>query len=222
MAGIDNNQLKVRGKLFKATLYATNVYVYLVTKNSFVNNTGTALYAVNTRVHISHGAIIKFLNNIGDQGGAIFLADNSAIDFLGHNASVASPLMNVANNTALLGGAIYIQSLINIHEGTCFLIQPCNATFILSSNNATSGFGHDIFASTLEDCVQLYGGNAKTLFTHGQMGKFEFSLPTPPPVATAPVSLSINEKELIPYPGIPYIINYCIARKFVVLKFVAK
>ena len=201
MAGIDNNQQELRGKLFKATLYATDASVYFITKVSFVNNTGTALYAVNTRVHISHGAIIRFLNNIGDQGGAIFLADDSAIDFIEQNVS---PLINFSNNTALLGGAIYIQSLINIHEGTCFLFQPRNATFIFSNNKATSGFGHDIFASTLEDCVQLYGGNTTTLFTDGQMGKFEFLSPTPPPVATAPVSLSINEKQLVPYPGIPY------------------
>ena len=201
MAGIDINQLKVKGKLFKATLYATDAYVYFLTNILFANNTGTALYAVNTRVHISHGANIRFLNNTGDQGGAIFLADDSAIDFIEQNVST---LIYISNNRALLGGAIYIQSLINIHEGTCFLFQPHNVTFIFSNNNATSGFGHDIFASTLQDCVQLYGGNATTLFTDGQMGKFKFSLPTPPPVATAPVSLSINEKELVPYPGIPY------------------
>ena len=204
MAGIDIDQQELSGKLFKATLYATDAYVYFVMKILFANNTGTALYAVNTRVHISHGAIIRFLNNIGYQGGAIFLADDSAIDFIGHNASVASPLINFSNNTALLGGAIYIQSLINIHEGTCFLFQFRNVTFLFSNNNATSGFGHDIFASTLQNCVQLYGGNATTLFTDGQMGKFKFSSFTPPPVATAPVSLSINEKQLVPYPGIPY------------------
>ena len=203
MAGIDNNQLKVKGKLFRATLYATDAYVYFVTKISFVNNIGTALYAVNTRVHISHSAHIKFLNNIGDQGGAIFLADNSEIDFIGHK----SPLMNISNNTALIGGAIYIQSLINVHEGTCFLIQSRHVTFLFSNNNATGGFGHDIFASTLQDCVQLYGGTTTTLFKAGKMGKFEFSSWTPPPVATAPVSLSINEKELVPYPGIPYNMN---------------
>ena len=201
MAGIDINQLKVKGKLFKATLYATDAYVYLVTKNSFVNNTGTALYAVNTRVHLSHDAIIRFLNNIGDQGGAIFLADDSAIDFSRHKAS---PLINFSNNTALLGGAINIQSLINIHEGTCFLFQPPNATFIFSNNKATSGFGHDIFASTLQNCVQLYGGNTSSLFTDGKMGKFVFPSWTKLPVATAPVTLLINQEQLVPYPGIPF------------------
>ena len=201
IAGIDSNQQELRGKLFKATLYATDAFVYLIAKNSFANNTGTALYVVNSRVHISHGASIRFINNTGDQGGAIFLADDSAIDFIGQNEK---PLIHISNNKALVGGAIYIRSLINLHEGTCFFFQPQNVTFQFSNNNATSGFGHDIFASTLQDCIQLYGGNVSTIFTPSKMGKFEFSSPTPPPVATAPVKLSINEKELVPYPGIPY------------------
>ena len=121
-------------------------------------------------------------------------------------------MINISNNKALIGGAIYIQSLINIHEATCFISKHHeNDTFYFTNNNATSGFGHDIFASTLQDCVKFFGGNATTLFKAGKMGKFKFSSPTPLPVATAPVNLSINEKELVPYPGIPY--NVTITQK---------
>ena len=204
MAGIYNDQLKVKGKLFKATLYATDASVNLATNISFVNNTGTALYAVNSRIHLSHGAHIRFFNNTGDQGGAIFLADDSAIDFIGHNASVASPSINFSNNTALIGGAIYIQSPINLHEGPCFIFQTSNVKFQFSNNNATSGFGHDIFASTLQNCVQLYGGKTSSLFTDGKMGKFVFPSWTQLSVSTAPVTLLINQEQLVPYPGIPY------------------
>uniref|UniRef100_A0A1X7T525 Uncharacterized protein n=1 Tax=Amphimedon queenslandica TaxID=400682 RepID=A0A1X7T525_AMPQE len=201
MAGIDNNQQELRGKLFKATLCVADAFVELITKISFVNNTGTALYAVNSRVHISHGAHIKFYNNTGNQGGAIFLAEDSVMTFSKHSSSS----INISNNKALIGGAIYIQSLINIHEGTCFIFLPGdNVTFHFTNNIATSGFGHGIFAFTLQDCVKLYKENTWTLFTDNKMGKFEFSSWTPPPVATAPVKLSINEKELVPYPGIPY------------------
>ena len=201
MAGIDTNQQELRGKLFKATLYATDAYVFFLTKISFVNNTGTALYAVHSRLRLSHGAQIRFFNNTGDKGGAIFLAENSIINFAGPSVST---LINISNNKALFGGAVYIQSLINLHEGPCFIFRTSNVKFQFSNNNASSGFGHDIFASTLQNCVQLYGGNTSSLFTDSKMGKFEFSLWTPPPVATAPVTLLINEKELIPYPGIPY------------------
>ena len=204
IAGIGIYQKEFRGKLFKATLYATDTTVYLITKISFANNTGTALYAVNTRVHMTSHAHINFSNNTGDQGGAIFFADGSTIDY-NERTSNASSLINISNNKALIGGAIYVQSLINIHEATCFISKPLhNVTFYFTNNHATSEFGHDIFASTLQDCVKLYGGNATTLFKAGKMGKFKFSSWTPPPVATAPVTLSINEKELVPYPGIPY------------------
>uniref|UniRef100_A0A1X7SXY3 Right handed beta helix domain-containing protein n=1 Tax=Amphimedon queenslandica TaxID=400682 RepID=A0A1X7SXY3_AMPQE len=203
IAGIDKNEQELRGKLFKATLYATDAFVEFIDDHLFANNTGTALYAVNSRVYFSHHAHIKFSNNTGDQGGAIFLAEESVMTFSKHSSSS----INISNNKALIGGAIYIQSLINIHEGTCFISQPGdNVTFHFTNNIATSGYGHGIFASTLQDCVKLYKVNrsTQTLFTDGKMGKFEFSSRTPPPVATAPVKLSINEKELVPYPGIPY------------------
>ena len=203
IAGIGIYQQEFRGKLFKATLYATDAIVFLVTKISFANNIGTALYAVNTRVHVTRHAKINFTNNTGDQGGAIFFADGSTIDYNEHRSN-ASSLINLSNNKALIGGAIYIQSLINTHEGTCFISNHHNVTFHFTNNNATSGFGRDIFVSTLQDCVKLFGGNATTLFKAGEMGKFKFSSWTPPPVATAPVKLSIKEKELVPYPGIPY------------------
>uniref|UniRef100_A0A1X7TR68 Right handed beta helix domain-containing protein n=1 Tax=Amphimedon queenslandica TaxID=400682 RepID=A0A1X7TR68_AMPQE len=204
IAGIGIYQKEFRGKLFKATLYATDAIVFLVTKILFVNNTGTALYAVNTRVHMSSHAHINFSNNTGDQGGAIFFADGSTIDYDEHIPN-GSSLINISNNKALIGGAIYIQSLINIHEGTCFISNyHNNVTFYFTKNNATSGFGHDIFASTLQECVSLYSENTTKLFKNEKMGKFKFSSWTPPPVATAPVKLSINEKELVPYPGIPY------------------
>ena len=186
MAGIDNNQQELRGKLFKATLYATDASVYFVDDLSFVNNTGTALYAVHSLVRLSHGAHIRFFNNTGDKGGAMFLAEYSVINLIGQNVST---LINISNNKALFGGAIYIQSLINLHEGPCFIFQTSNVKFQFSNNNATSGFGHDIFASTLQNCVQLYGGNTSSLFTDGKMGKFEFSSWTAHPVATAPVRL---------------------------------
>ena len=213
IAGLNNNQQEIRGKLFKATLFATNAFVYFSVKVIFSNNTGTALYAVNSRVHIVRHAHIRFFNNTGDKGGAILLAEDSVIDFYEHSPS----LIEISKNKALLGGGIYIQSTINVHEGTCFIFKPRSSiiTFQFRDNNATSeSFGHDIFASTLQDCVHSYGGNTSTLFTSGKMGKFNFSSsipPGPPPVATAPVTLSINEKELVPYPGIPY--NMTITQK---------
>ena len=103
----------------KQHYYVTDAFVDFVSKISFINNAGTALYAVNSCVHISHRACINFFNNTGDQGGAIFLAEDSVMTFLGHGLS----LINISNNKTLIGGAIYIyiQSLINLNEGTLML-----------------------------------------------------------------------------------------------------
>ena len=212
VAGINNNQCQLRGQLFKATLFVSDAIVTLIAKISFANNTGTALYAVNSRVLISHRAHIRFFNNIGDLGGAIFLTEEAVLDFNEHSSS----LIEISKNKALLGlgGAIFIQSMMNVqYEGTCFLSHQDwypNIRFQFLNNTAISGFGHDIFASTLEPCVQFYGENTSTLFKTGKMGKFNFSSLTPsrPPVATAPVTMFIIETEVAPYPGIPYnIIN---------------
>uniref|UniRef100_A0A1X7T813 Uncharacterized protein n=1 Tax=Amphimedon queenslandica TaxID=400682 RepID=A0A1X7T813_AMPQE len=70
---IDNNEQELRGKLFKATLYATDAIVIIAGHLLFANNTGTALYAVNSRVYVSNDVHINFHNNTGDQGGAVFL-----------------------------------------------------------------------------------------------------------------------------------------------------
>ena len=203
MAGVHKHQQQLRGKLFKATLFASDAILNLAT-NIFANNTGSALYAVNTHVYIGRHVHMRFLNNTGDQGGAIFLAEESVMKFY-----KALSLIEFSNNKALMGigGAIYTQSLINVHEGTCFVYhnnEYSNIRFQFNNNNAIGGFGHDIFASTLEPCFQLYGCNTSTLFTSGKIGKFNFTSSSPPPVATAPFTLSINEKELVPYPGIPY------------------
>ena len=210
MAGVHNSPQQTKGKLFKATLFASDALVHLAVIVTFANNIGSALYAVNTHVFSAHHAQIRFSNNTGDYGGAIFLAEDSVMEIFESRLS----LIEISNNKALLGlgGGIYIQSLINVHEGTCFLYQDePNIRFQFDSNTATGGFGHDIFASTLEPCVQLYGENASTLFTSGKISIFNFSSFTPPPVATAPVTLLINEKELVPYPGIPY--NMTITQK---------
>ena len=208
MVGINKYQQQLRGKLFKAILFASDTTVSLVGYILFANNTGTALYAVSTRVHITKNAHVTFFNNTGDLGGAIFLVEDSVMEFDGSR----SPKIIMSNNKALLGlgGAIYIQSMVNVqYDGTCFLFQGdyhphTNITFQFINNTAISGFGNDIFAATFEPCVQFYGGNTSTLFKAGKMGEFNFSTKKPPPVATAPVTLSMNDKDLVPYPGIPY------------------
>ena len=209
VAGVDMKHTDhvYKGKSFKATLFAIDALLEFLAHVILTDNIGTALYIHDSRMHFGLLSNIKFINNTGDNGGAMQLTGNAVIDLFS-NATVL-----FQNNTAVFGGAICSRPTVVVqYKGTCFLQKysgPASIKFI--NNTAIGGFGHDIFASTLEPCVQLYGGNASTLFTSGKISIFNFSSFTPPPVATAPVTLLINEKELVPYPGIPY--NMTITQK---------
>ena len=208
VAGIDMKHTDhvYKGKSFKATIFAIDALVRFLTRIILTDNIGTALYIHDSRVHFGLLLNIKFINNTGDYGGAIQLTGNAVIDLF-FNSTVL-----FQNNTAVFGGAICSRPTVIVqYKGTCFLQKYGPASIKFINNKAIGGFGHDIFASTLEPCVQLYGGNASTLFTSGKISNFNFSSFTPPPVATAPVTLLTNEKELVPYPGIPY--NMTITQK---------
>uniref|UniRef100_A0A1X7UGM8 Right handed beta helix domain-containing protein n=1 Tax=Amphimedon queenslandica TaxID=400682 RepID=A0A1X7UGM8_AMPQE len=212
-AGIDlqGPHPQYKGKLFKATIFAIDVEVILTHRLNFYNNTGTPIYFLNSRLHItgksdpnngSAKTSITFVNNTGDHGGAIFI-DNTAMDLYFNGT------LHFSGNTAVIGGAIFIQSLnIMQYEGTCFLQNDVTALQLhFSNNSATSGIGHDIFASTLQPCVQLYKSNTTALFVDGKMGKFNFSSSVSQSVSTAPARLLLNKTHLFPFPGLPYTID---------------
>ena len=46
----------------------------------FSNNKGTALYFISSNAQLIHNSHTSFINNTGDNGGAILLGDNSAIN----------------------------------------------------------------------------------------------------------------------------------------------
>ena len=70
---IQNSSQKIRGKIFKATMFVIDSSINFVTQVSFSNNIGTALYAINSHVVTSSGADIEFINNTGTKGGACCL-----------------------------------------------------------------------------------------------------------------------------------------------------
>ena len=205
VAGVDlpRTHQHYKGKYFKATVFAIDVLVEFFHKVSFQNNTGTPLYLKNTRVHFGFRSNVSFINNTGDQGGAILVDEDTAIDFF------SDAKLHFLSNTAVVGGAIFIQSLVLIqYKGTCF-IQDKNITpiFHFMNNKALSKIGNDIFASTFQPCVQLYDSNVRALFTNGEMGTFIFSSSIQHAVSTAPAMIILNVTHLFPYPGLPYTMN---------------
>ena len=197
---IQNSSQEIKGKSFKATMFVIDSTITFVKQVSFLNNIGTALYAINSRVATSSGANIEFSNNNGTKGGAVYLAEGAVLDLIDSKHTIS-----FSNNTAVIGGAIYVQSMvITQYTGTCFLMRnpKKDLTIDFNNNTAVAGIGDDIFASTLHLCVELYGDNATTLFKNGVLGDY-LSL-TPQSVATAPVTLLINETQLLSYPGLSY------------------
>ena len=202
VAGIDlpHTHQHYKGKYFKATVFAIDVLVEFFGKASFYNNTGTPLYLKNTRMHFGFRSNVSFINNTGDQGGAILVDENAVIDIF------SDAKLNFLNNTAVIGGAIFIESLVIMqYKGTCF-IQNKNITADLNfmNNKAWSKIGNDIFASTFQPCVQLYDSNVTALFTNGKMGTINFSSSMQHAVSTAPAMIILNVTHLFPYPGLPY------------------
>ena len=205
IAGVDlkHSSHRYKGKSFKATLYAIDVTIEFLFRVSFHSNTGTALYIDNSRLSFgirdleSH---IQFINNTGDHGGAIMLTASAVLDVFPYSKVLLS------NNTAVIGGAIYVQATVITHYiGTCFLHDVSKTSIIWFVNNtATGGIGGDIFVSTFQSCTELYNGNATMLFKNNIMGNFKFSSSMLHSVATAPVTLLINETQILPYPGLSY------------------
>uniref|UniRef100_A0A1X7SKF2 Right handed beta helix domain-containing protein n=1 Tax=Amphimedon queenslandica TaxID=400682 RepID=A0A1X7SKF2_AMPQE len=175
----------------KAVLFAVNVAVDFHNV-SFSNNIGTALYLVNSIAHfLGH---TKFMNNVGDTGGAIFLSDYSIINAYGHSNMLFS------NNTATIGGAICVMQspTYQFYKSSCFIYRDYEKNFTFINNNASSELGHDIFMSSLESCLEVYDFNKSAIFID-----FHFFPNQTARVSTGPTKLGADSQEG-PYPGLPY------------------
>ena len=186
-----NNILsRSQSKAVKSVVSVVNVAVKFTGITIFSNNSGTALYLINSRVIFRFFSYTGFFNNTSSgNGGAILISDDSMIE-----ANYNSTLLFI-NNTAVIGGAIC-----TLQSTACFLYKhDTNITF--SNNSASSGLGHDIFISTLHPCLELYPRS--DVFFHF----LHFSSIRLGNKSTGPVEIKIPVTQLAPYPGIPYTLN---------------
>uniref|UniRef100_A0A1X7U8R7 Uncharacterized protein n=1 Tax=Amphimedon queenslandica TaxID=400682 RepID=A0A1X7U8R7_AMPQE len=133
---------------------------------TFENNSGSALVATGSYINISRGAIVNFTRNIGRNGGAIALLDNTFIV-----TSEGSSLYFIDNSALYKGGAIYSfrsgeRDLISSrncflrYENVSTVPEEWNVTFVFQNN--TIQLKHDsdkynaIYATSLLPC--LWGG----------------------------------------------------------------
>ena len=189
---LSNSQSKIANSVVSSVV---NVAVTFTGKSSFSNNSGTALYLVNSKAIFESHSCTEYVNNTSSgNGGAIFVADDSVIE-----AHYDSTLLFI-NNTAVIGGAIY--TLQSISRSACFIYKVyTNITF--RNNNACSGLGHDIYISNLQLCLTLYSSQENFFkylyFLTKRLGNRSKS--------TGPVEIKIHVTQLAPYPGIPYTLN---------------
>ena len=128
--------------------------VYLSGTSSFVGNHHSAISAISSEVTLS--GIVDFINNIGENGGALALHTSTLyID----NTVTAS----FANNRALkFGGAIFVNTGIKLMSNYLFSRLPCFYQLVQSSssisfdvsftNNSARSGGHDIYGASLKEC----------------------------------------------------------------------
>ena len=148
-------------------VYVDSIPTVLRGQVTFKNNSGSALVVTGSYVTISRGAIVNFTSNIGRNGGAIALLDNTFIV-----TSEGSSLYFINNSALYKGGAIYSfrsgeRDLIS--SGSCFLryenisIVPkeWNVRFVFQNNTIQlepdSVKYNAIYATSLLPCI--WGGS---------------------------------------------------------------
>ena len=127
----------------------------------FSHNLGTALHMSSASVNLLEGSSLHFESNHGKYGGAVSMYGFSVLQI---NNSCN---LEFVDNSAVSGGAFYIQSIDDQHESyfshSCFIqykgatanSTERNITIVFQNNTAQSGDGHMLYVTSLLPC----GGN---------------------------------------------------------------
>ena len=174
----------------RGTFKLTNMVVTFCHSVHFQNNTGTALWAVASKIHFSCKMTGIFLHNFGTNGGAVSLISNSIL-FVHDNTA----LRFVENQASSKGGALFSHS---VHENsflssssTCSVqykgntpMESRNVSFTFERNLATldsssdANNGNSIYLTSLHSCVFFCTLNTSAELTVDNffscIGKYDF------------------------------------------------
>ena len=172
------------------TIYQSNLN--LSGMSSFIGNHHSAISAISSEVTLS--GIVDFINNTGENGGALALLSTPL--YIDNTANVS-----FANNTALnLGGAIFVNTGTQLTSSyifsrlPCFyqILQPSNSiSFNVSftNNNARSG-GHDIYGGSVKGECQVSKNES---FKFDAQKHFHFNTDTLSSVTDSPSRVCVCE-----------------------------
>ena len=168
--------------------------VYLSGMSSFIGNHHSAITAISSEVTLS--GIVDFINNVGENGGALALYSTPL--YIDNTANVS-----FANNRALnLGGAIFVNTGTRLTSSyifsrtPCFyqILQPSNSlSFNVSftNNNATLG-GHDIYGGSVKGECQVSKNES---FKFDAQKHFHFNTDTLSSVTDSPSRVCVCENS---------------------------
>ena len=172
------------------TIYQSNLN--LSGMSSFIGNHHSAISAISSEVTLS--GIVDFINNTGENGGALALLSTPL--YIDNTANVS-----FSNNTAInLGGAIFVNTGTRLTSSyifsrlPCFyqILQPSNSiSFNVSftNNNATLG-GHDIYGGSIKGECQVSKNES---FKFDAQKYFHFNTDTLSSISNSPSRVCVCE-----------------------------
>ena len=151
----DNSFLQL--SLGSGTLFVKLFTILFEGNTLFKRNNGSCIYSLDSEIRILSNSKLSFVENKGNQGGALSLIGLSSVNIFGDNVTLI-----FINNTAYSkGGAIYsfsIDKTSTRYFGLCFIqlkYSSGNYTFIYEGNKAIWSRGNSIYVSSLLPCVLL-------------------------------------------------------------------
>ena len=163
-----------QSKVGKGAVVAVGYRVQVRGKLCFESNNGSAMYMTSSSVEFAAGTDAHFINNSGENGGAIALIGFSAIQVDDNS------LVKFVNNSAMRwGGAVYVYS-INKHDyissHSCFIQyigskplyeRKISFTFIGNriAHSNHSQYGCSIFTTSMSPCHHFCNRNSSTQLT---------------------------------------------------------
>ena len=136
-----------------APIYAKDSRITFEESNIlFEHNKGPlcgGIVAESTQIHFKENATITFHNNSGLNGGALSLFTESRLYF---NATYSNITLCFENNTAQIGGAIYVEDSGYRNVKSVFKLEcePKNVKLVFTENNFASFGGNQIYGGWID------------------------------------------------------------------------
>ena len=162
------------GTIIFATGYTQSSSISVIrSKLTFKNNTGQhsgGITLIMATLYLERGAMIVFINNHGDKGGALsFFRDSRMV--VGNVNDKSDIMLSFVNNQALKGGAIYVEdrdyltafarnftgSVVHVFNVSATKMFKGTFKLMFSNNTATIG-GNNIYGGWIDWTSDRQGG----------------------------------------------------------------